>query len=152
MLKRAEVVSRLEHNDLVVRPKAIMEKLEYGYVELHFDDRIFKFNSNYYVDFDKSKTVKMVEHMFPSDGYVLKPQEFILATTLENIKMPIDLFGCVEVQPCFGEIGVMVYCTSGYVYPGYQDKISLGIKNLNNIDVVLHSNMLIGRMCFVRVG
>ena len=66
------------------------------------------------------------------ESYTLKPNEFILGSTVETVNIPINLLARVEGRSSVGRLGVMVHVTAGFIDPGFKGNITLEIKNVSD--------------------
>lgn len=68
---------------------------------------------------------------------VLRPGDFVLATTLEYVVVPADLVLEVSGKSTTGRNGVLVHMTAGWIDPGFQGNITLEMYNCGHSDVML---------------
>lgn len=61
-------------------------------------------------------------------AFYLKPGQFVLATTIENVNLPVDIAGFVQGRSSIGRVGLSVQ-NAGYVDPGFNGHITLELKN-----------------------
>lgn len=96
--------------------------------------------------------ISMREIDFTNRLYVLRPGEFILGSTLEEVSIP-DYLACrFEGKSSLGRIGLTTHVTAGFIDPGFQGTITLEIKNENQFPILLKPGMLIGQLCFIRLN
>lgn len=81
-----------------------------------------------------------------NNPFVLKPNQFALGTTVEYIKIPMNVMGRVEGKSSLGRIGLMVHVTAGYVDPGFEGQITLEFKNISSYDIQLVPGVPIGQI------
>ena len=82
-------------------------------------------------------------------GYcVLTPGGFCLATTVEQINLPLDLVGRVEGRSSLGRLGLAVHVTAGFIDPGFQGQITLEIVNHGPNTIRLLSGIRIAQIAF----
>lgn len=79
--------------------------------------------------------------------YLLGPREFILASTLERVRMPDNLVGRIEGKSTWARRGVIVH-TAGFVDPGFRGQLVLEITNLSPKPVWLHIGERICQIAF----
>lgn len=72
-----------------------------------------------------------------SSGYILKPGEFILATTKEEVCIPNGYQGVIETKGNVARAGVQVHSNDGHIDPGFSGHITLEIWNLHPSRVTL---------------
>jgi dCTP deaminase len=68
---------------------------------------------------------------------VLKPGDFALGITKEQIKLPDNLCGWLGGRSRFARMGLIVHITASFVQPGIDNKQVLEIKNASNNILVL---------------
>ncbi|MCD6229566.1 MAG: dCTP deaminase [Candidatus Diapherotrites archaeon] len=76
--------------------------------------------------------------------FIVHPQEFVLGTTIEKVKIPANLVGRLEGRSSLGRIGVIIHATAGYIDPGFEGQVTLEITNLGKVPVALWPGM---RVC-----
>lgn len=78
--------------------------------------------------------------------FMLQPGEFILGSTMERVRIGIDLAAKVEGRSSIGRLGLMVHCTAGYIDPGFSGSITLELYNHMRIPIGLRTGMSIGQL------
>lgn len=96
---------------------------------------------------------KYQEHFeLPFAGEVtLHPRQFVLASTLEYYRMPLDLTAQVIGRSSWGRAGLII-ATATVVHPGYTGIITLEIENLGEAPVTLRVGCSIGQLMFLRMA
>lgn len=79
--------------------------------------------------------------------YVLKPNQFILGTTIEKITLPNNVAAQVDGKSSIGRLGVLVHFTAGWIDPGFSGEITLEMYNVNK-EVKLTTGMPIAQIIF----
>lgn len=82
-----------------------------------------------------------------SDTYVLLPNQFVLATTMEYIELPDNLTAFVEGRSSLGRMGLFIQ-NAGWVDPGFQGEITLELYNANRCAIELRAGRRIGQLVF----
>jgi len=95
---------------------------------------------------DSSTQYKKVE----ADRFVLLPGHFVLATTIEYIKIPDNLTAFVEGRSSIGRLGLFIQ-NAGWVDPGFEGEITLELYNANRYAVELQSGRRIGQLVFAQL-
>ncbi len=83
------------------------------------------------------------------DFFVIHPGEFILATTLEYIKLPDYIAARIEGRSSLARLGIVVHSTGGFVDAGFEGQLTLEMSNLNRIPVKLYPGMKIAQLAFI---
>jgi len=84
-------------------------------------------------------------------SYVLKPDEFVLSRTLEEIKIPLGLAAQVQGTTTGARPGLSIHATAPHIHPGFAGSITLEIKNLGIWDLRLLPEKRICQLIFFRV-
>lgn len=82
-----------------------------------------------------------------TDTYLLLPGQFVLATTLEYIKLPDNLTAFVEGRSSLGRLGLFVQ-NAGWVDPGFEGEITLELFNANRCAIELKAGRRVGQLVF----
>lgn len=98
-------------------------------------------------------TRAMTDETYPlkpgADGRLLiAPGDFILANTLERIKVPDYLAAKVEGKSSLGRIGLLLHATAGFIDPGFEGTVTLELSVVAPRPLVLYTGMKIGQICF----
>ncbi len=91
------------------------------------------------------RTVELDE----SVPYALKPGEFALGITAENIELPDDIVGRLDGKSSLGRLGLVVHSTAGFVDPGWKGRLTLELSNLSSIPINLYLGMKSSQISFV---
>ncbi len=87
---------------------------------------------------------------FNKDIFYIKPQSFILATTIEYIELPEDLTAFVEGRSSIGRIGLFIQ-NAGWVDPGFKGQITLELFNANSVPIELVKGRRICQLVFCKM-
>jgi dCTP deaminase len=83
-----------------------------------------------------------------SQGFVVHPGDFILATTYESVKLPGDIAARLEGKSSWGRLGLQIHSTAGFIDPGFAGKITFEISNVGRLPVKLYPGLLVAQVCF----
>lgn len=83
---------------------------------------------------------------FRAQFFVLKPDEFILASTLEEVRVPNTHAMKIDGRSSIGRLGMLVHATAGLIDPGFEGDITLELKNLTNRPIRLEAGMSIAQL------
>lgn len=85
-----------------------------------------------------------------SDTYMLLPNQFVLATTMEYFSLPGDLTAFVEGRSSLGRMGLFIQ-NAGWVDPGFQGEITLELYNANRFAIELKAGRRVGQLVFAQM-
>jgi dCTP deaminase len=92
-----------------------------------------------------------VKHYVRFDGrFILHPRSFVLATTLEWIRMPRTLAGYVTGKSSWGRRGLVIETAPG-VHPGFIGCLTLELANVGEIPIEIYPGTPICQLFFHRV-
>jgi dCTP deaminase len=79
--------------------------------------------------------------------FVLHPRAFVLATTLEWIRLPRDLCAYVIGRSSWGRRGLIIATATG-VHPGFAGCLTLELTNVGELPICLHPGLSICQLFF----
>jgi dCTP deaminase len=113
--------------------------------------RVFEHSRNSYIDPSKkdysneiTRTIKVKK----GQQFIMQPGDFVLAVTLERVKIAPDLMGRLEGRSSLGRLGIVVHSTASIFDPGWDGNPVLELGNLGRIAVALVPGMRICAMTF----
>lgn len=113
--------------------------------------RVFQHSKYPYIDpLKKDYTTEVTRKVVLKDGeqFIMQPGEFVLAITLERVKIPPDLMGRLEGRSSLGRLGIVVHSTASIFDAGWDGKCVLELGNLGGMAVKLSPGMRICAMSF----
>lgn len=84
------------------------------------------------------------------DSITIPPHSFLLATTLESVKLPDNLTAFVEGRSSIGRIGLFIQ-NAGWVDPGFVGQITLELYNANSLPIRLEAGRRICQLVFCKM-
>src|SRR5579875_241720 len=89
--------------------------------------------------------MEMIE-VAPNEPMYLHPREFILASTVERVRLPSDLVARLEGRSSLGRLGIVIHSTAGFIDPCFDGNVTLEISNMASMPVTLYPGMRIGQL------
>lgn len=85
-----------------------------------------------------------------SNGYILKPNKFVLGWTLETVNLPMSarIAARVEGKSSLARLGLLIHFTAPTIHSGFNNFIRLEIMNLGAIPIKLKKDMRICQLIF----
>ena len=83
-----------------------------------------------------------------ADRIVIRPNDFILARTVECIHLPRTIVADLKGKSSLARLGIEVHQTAGWIDAGFFGTITLELKNANVRPVTLYAGMPIGQIAF----
>jgi dCTP deaminase len=113
--------------------------------------RVFDHSKYAYIDPSKkdfSNEITKVIKVSKNGEFIMQPGEFVLAVTLESVKIPPDLMGRLEGRSSLGRLGLVVHSTASIFDPGWDGNPVLELGNLGRMAIKLTVGMRICAMTF----
>ena len=85
-----------------------------------------------------------------SNGFVLHPRSFVLASTVEYMKIPSNITAWVEGRSSIGRIGLFIQ-NAGWIDPGFEGTITLELFNASNFSIRLLPGTKVGQIIFAEL-
>ena len=148
-----EIIDAIGSQQLVVSPFT-QENVQPVSIDLLLGEKIKRYKSNLGIGI---QNVKMPQDQFLFEehidhSFILNPQEFILAYTVERIELPFTLMGRLDGKSSLGRLGLLIHVTAGVVDPGFQGQLVLEMYNVSPIPIILYPNMKICQISFTRLN
>src|SRR3989337_1489757 len=113
--------------------------------------RIFEHSKHPYIDPFNTKysadVTKLIE-VTDNEPFILHPNDFVLATTIESFELADDLVGRLEGRSSLGRLGIVVHSTASIFEPGWKGKVVMELGNLGRMPVALYPGMRICALTF----
>lgn len=143
----------LKEGKIVIDPLKDEKQIQPSSVDMRLGDefKVFKVIRKPYIDpKDEEDVSSYMESSTVEEGeaFIIHPNEFALATTLEYVKLPDDLVARVEGRSSMGRLGVTMHVTAGFIDPGFEGKITLEISNIGAMPVALYPYQRVCQIVF----
>lgn len=117
--------------------------------------RVFEHSKNPYLDptkKDYTNEITTQVKVKKGDSFVMQPGDFVLAVTMEKLRIPNNLLGRLEGRSSLGRLGIVVHSTASVFDPGWDGKCVLELGNLGRMPVALYPEMRICAMTFEQLS
>ncbi len=86
------------------------------------------------------------------EPFILHPNDFVLANTLEFIQIPKDLVGVLHGRSSWGRAGLLVHAPAGFVDPGFTGHLTFELMNAGKLPIPLYPGVRLGQIGFLKCG
>lgn len=144
-LSKPDIIKCLNEGTLVIDPRPHDDDIEQVSVDLRLARGLSTF---------KKRSHIAAIHVEPSllqdsdlwechdqTSFVLRPHEFVLATTFERIQLPNNLMAWVEGRTTWARAGIGIHLTAPKIDPGFTGNIALEIVNMGPGTATLSSRV-----------
>lgn len=159
ILNDIEIIKRMLNNEIIITP-LINPKTQIGSASIDLrlgtQFKVIKLTKHAY--FDPSKEIEEIKrevlnyteniHVAPMEPFILHPKEFVLASTLEYLKLPPNLAGRLEGRSTWGRVGLQIHSTAGFVDPGFEGTLAFELYNAGKIPLPLFAGIRVAQISF----
>lgn len=137
----------LKSGELVVEP---LEEylIQPASIDLRLGRHFLKVDENAFDIIRMDDPIKYVE--VTMDEIIIPPFSFMLASTMEYVRLPNNLTAFVEGRSSVGRIGLFVE-NAGWVDPGFEGELTLELYNANRQPIRLQSGRRICQLVFAKM-
>ncbi len=119
-----------------------------GYEIRRFEKNVFKdfFNTFERIEADDYTSLVRPEH----GRFIIEPGEFVLATSLERVRICNGIAGRLEGRSSIGRLGVILF--GGHIAPGFDGHLTLNLCNISAMPIAIYPEMGIAQILFERMS
>ena len=99
---------------------------------------------------DQMAIDRIYERKDISEGYLIKPGEYVHCRLKESITLPDDMMAMVVPRTRFTRLGLLL--SAQYCNPSYSGTLRLGLRNASNSNISLVPGLAIGQLLFCKLG
>ncbi|CAN5861958.1 dCTP deaminase [soil metagenome] len=85
------------------------------------------------------------------EPFMLHPGEFVLGSTLERVRLGVDVVARLEGKSSLGRLGLLIHSTAGFIDPGFEGHITLELSNVATLPIAIYPSMKIGQISFYQM-
>jgi dCTP deaminase len=154
VLSDQDIKKALKTKRIIIKPAPDFERqLGSCSIDLRLGNtfRVFDHSKHPYIDPSKKDYSNEITKVIkvPQEGsFIMQPGDFVLAVTLEHVKIPADLMGRLEGRSSLGRLGLVVHSTASIFDAGWDGKPVLELGNLGRMAIKLTVGMRICAMTF----
>lgn len=156
LLQREAIRDRLEHPDnssrLFITPLLDNEQVNHASIDLRLgsefietrrraEDAIDPYGGEGFLAADSQERYEVPF----GERMVLHPGQFLLGSTFEFLRLPLDLGGQVLGRSSWGRFGLIV-ATAVTVQPGFAGSLTLELQNLGSVPIHLYPGLRIAQL------
>ena len=153
VLSDRSIREALEAGRIVVSPLA-EDALQPASIDIRLDRKflVFRNHRDSYIDVRESvENLTELETVDDDVPFVLHPNEFVLASTLERVSLGPDIVARVEGKSSLGRLGLIIHSTAGFVDPGWDGHLTLELSSVATLPIKLYHGMKIGQLSFLNL-
>ncbi len=130
-------------DDIQIQPSSVDLRLGYDFLIYPEDLELIDVKDPYFQN-------RLIREEATPSGFIIKPKQFVLATTIEYIKLPDFITAFVEGRSSLGRLGLFIE-NAGWVDAGFEGNITLEFYNANSIPIKIYPEMRICQLVFAKM-
>ncbi|MBW2977684.1 dCTP deaminase [Candidatus Woesearchaeota archaeon] len=119
-------------------------------IDLTLDNEFRIFSKGKRVVLDEKTDYKKLTNFKKINQIVLKPGEFAIGITKEQVKLPEDVCGWLTGRSRFARLGLLVHITAAFIQPGINNKQVLEMRNVSPNDLVVKTGTKVCQLVIER--
>ena len=154
VLSDKDILLYLQKGKIKISPKPnLKEQLGPCTIDFHLGQsfKIFDHSKFPYIDPRQAKlSEEVMKEIKVREGepFIMRPGEFVLATTEESLELDDDLIGRLEGRSSLGRLGIIVHSTAARFDPGWVGKPVMELGNIGVMPVAIYPGMRICSFTF----
>lgn len=151
ILSDLEIQENIQSGDIQITPY-VPENLESGNYRVTLGNVLLIPKPGMKVSLDSVSTKDLYNrHDLEVSAYTLKPNEFILAETHEQIAVSNKIAGILDGRSSFARLGLTIHQSSQFITPGQDPHvITLELYNAGPFEIELKLGVEIGKIIFLK--
>ncbi len=126
-----------------IQPSSVDLRLGYDFLVYPEDLDILDVKDPYFSN-------RLIKEEASKEGFIIMPKQFVLATTIEYIKLPDFITAFVEGRSSLGRLGLFIE-NAGWVDAGFEGTITLEFYNANSVPIKIYPEMRICQLVFAQM-
>ena len=161
ILSDKTILQEIANGNIRFDPPISDEDISPCSVDVHLGSTIYRFKTSHSailtsIDLSNIDVATALQDLLepipiPSEGFSLKPREFVLAYTKELVTLPPYIAARIEGRSTNARYGITIHSTAPTVHPGWSNYLCLEICNQNVIPCTLRAGVSIGQLIFEQV-
>jgi dCTP deaminase len=150
ILSDKTIKAKIKSGEIVIEPFSD-EFLQPATYDLHLDNFFLAFNKESIgiVDVkEKPKNLMREIEVDEKEGFIIHPNEFVLANVKEITGVDSKHVGRLEGKSSLGRLGLIVHATAGFLDPGNKLRLTLELANVSPIPIKIYPGMKIAQIAF----
>ena len=149
LLDRQELaIHPLEDDQINPQSLRVGKQIQPASVDLRLGTHFLKLDEHNIAYIDLENPAKYVS--YEKDEIILPPHSFMLATTMEYVRLPNNLTAFVEGRSSIGRMGLFIQ-NAGWVDPGFEGEITLELYNANQLPIKLKAGRRVCQLVFAQL-
>ena len=143
----------LQSGKIVVDPPCDEKNVRGAGIRVHLHDKILIPRPGQVIDLKNPVALEYDEHFLSQEPYTIKPGEFLLASTIEKLRLDRSLIAFIDGRSTIARLGLTVHLSSTTIDGNYDEAraTTLEMKNAGNFSITINYQDPIGEIVFAEM-
>lgn len=148
MLSDRDIKQALATGRLIIKPEIPDNAVQPASIDIHLGNTFWVFpkSAEVFDPFNPITDDTTKREPIVAETFDIHPDQFVLATTTEYVKLDETLAARIEGKSSLGRLGLFVHITAGFIDPGFGGNITLELLNVSGRPLRLHTGMKIAQL------
>ncbi len=150
-LPAQDIDALVKNGELVVRPYDPENNLQSASYDLRLESRfLVPRDEGDVIDILAKEEYETVDTK--GAPFLLKPDDFIIGSSLEYLRIPDYLAGILFARSSVGRRGIEIHPSAGWFDPSFEGRVVFEISSMRKKPILLRPGARIGQMAFVHLA
>lgn len=153
LLSDKTIKNYISNGNIQILPEFQLENIRPAGIRLHLGKELLIPIEGQKVDLNANENLKFDKLTISQEGFILRPNQFVLGSTYERIQVSRDIVCHLEGRSTIARIGLAIHCTSGIIDGNFEEArtIVLEMKNQGPFDIVLRYRAALAMLSFTQL-
>lgn len=153
LLSDVSIKEYIENGKIKIFPEFDMANIRPTGIRLHLGSELLIPHEGQRVSFEMNDALLFDKVSLQEEDYVLKPGQFVLASTYEYFQVPRNIVCHLEGRSTVARVGLAIHCTSGIIDGNFDEarSIVLEMKNQGPFEIILKHKTALAMLSFTQL-
>jgi dCTP deaminase len=144
----------IDSKQIIILPEFSHKDIRPVGIRLHLGHEILLPKPEQTVDLSGTDGIDYEKIVISDDGYILKPNQFILGTSYERFQVPRDIVCYIEGRSTIARLGLSIHCTSGIIDGNFDDPrtVVFEMKNIGPTNLIIKPKLALAMLTFSKLS
>lgn len=154
ILSDTTIKELIDAGQIIILPEFDQKNIRPVGIRLYLGNEILIPKPNQTVDLSGSGQLEYDKVTITEQGFIIKPNQFILGSTYERFQVPRDIVCHIDGRSTLARLGLSIHCTATIVDGNFDEArtVVLEIKNIGPTNLILKPNLAIAMLTFSKLS
>lgn len=143
----------LHSGKIKIFPEYNLSDIRPAGIRLHLGPELLLPQPGQTVDLEGEEEIKFDKVTIPDAGFILRPGQFVLGSTLEKFQVPRNIVCHLDGRSTVARLGLSIHCTSGIIDGNFEEArtIVLEMTNQGPFNIALRQKTALAMLSFYQL-